>query len=116
MLDLAVPDTSDMWAQVKQVAAGGMHSVVLLTSGKVFTAGVNDEGPLGRPTGHPLLAWFCPSSVHGCLRCMHAAKVGLMPRGCQLEHLAASTHGKSDSQGSQGRVLEVVVLTAAESQ
>ena len=30
-----------------------MHSVVLLENGKVFTAGVNDEGALGRPTGAP---------------------------------------------------------------
>ena len=52
-----------MWAQVKQVAAGGMHSVVLPTSGKVFTAGVNDEGPLGRPTGRPLLVYLLHSSM-----------------------------------------------------
>ena len=49
--------------QVKQVTAGGMHSVVLLTSGKVFTAGVNDEGPLGRPTGAGLL----PTCLMPCI-------------------------------------------------
>lgn len=38
-------------AQVKQVAAGGMHSVALKANGEVFTAGVNDEAALGRKTG-----------------------------------------------------------------
>ena len=39
--------------QVKQVAAGGMHSVALSMDGHVYTTGVNDEGALGRMTRGP---------------------------------------------------------------
>ena len=37
--------------QVRQVAAGGMHSVALTDDGQIWTTGVNDEGALGRETG-----------------------------------------------------------------
>ncbi|KAK2726254.1 regulator of chromosome condensation-like isoform X2 [Artemia franciscana] len=36
--------------QVIDVAAGGLHSVILTTDGEVFTFGNNDEGALGRLT------------------------------------------------------------------
>jgi len=39
-----------LW-QVKHIAAGGMHSVVVGVDGTVFTCGVNNEGALGRNTG-----------------------------------------------------------------
>lgn len=39
-----------MFLQAVAVAAGGMHTVCLTASGKIFTWGVNDEGALGRYT------------------------------------------------------------------
>jgi regulator of chromosome condensation len=36
--------------QIIQVAAGGMHTVVLSEDGRVFTFGVNDDMALGRIT------------------------------------------------------------------
>ena len=44
-----------MTLQVRQVAAGGMHSVALTMDGRVFTTGVNDEAALGRQTGDKLI-------------------------------------------------------------
>ena len=38
--------------QVRQVVAGGMHSVAVTEAGDIFTTGVNDEAALGRRTGH----------------------------------------------------------------
>lgn len=35
-------------SKIRQVAAGGMHSVVLTTAGSIYTFGVGDEGALGR--------------------------------------------------------------------
>jgi len=40
--------------QVKQIAAGGMHSVAVSMEGQVYTTGVNDEAALGRKTGEHL--------------------------------------------------------------
>eukprot|EP00210_Caulerpa_lentillifera_P001505 g1443.t1 len=41
-----------LW-DIQDVAAGGMHTVVLLKDGTVWSFGVNDEGALGRPTTQP---------------------------------------------------------------
>lgn len=41
-------------AQVRQSAAGGMHTVALLDNGSVQSWGVNDEGALGRQTAGEL--------------------------------------------------------------
>lgn len=38
------------YAQVRQVCAGGMHSLALLEDGTLYSWGVNDEGALGRQT------------------------------------------------------------------
>ena len=43
-------DTSPLFMQVKSIAAGGMHSLVVTGNGRLFSCGVNDEGALGRKT------------------------------------------------------------------
>ena len=51
--------------QVVQIAAGGMHSVVLTEDRNVFTTGVNDEAALGRKTGKDLTeATFSNDGTH----------------------------------------------------
>ncbi|XP_077991221.1 regulator of chromosome condensation-like [Glandiceps talaboti] len=45
---VTLPDGAD--GDAIQVEAGGMHTVVLTSEGKIFTFGCNDEGALGRDT------------------------------------------------------------------
>lgn len=44
---VVINDTED---KIVAAAAGGMHSLVLSESGKVYSFGCNDDGSLGRPT------------------------------------------------------------------
>ena len=43
---------------IRYVASGGIHSLAVSSSGRVFTCGVNDDGALGRPTKPKMLAEF----------------------------------------------------------
>ncbi len=46
------------FAQVLQVACGGMHTVTLTEDHAIYSWGVNDEGALGRETGQ-YSSWHC---------------------------------------------------------
>ncbi|KAK9885818.1 hypothetical protein WA026_013690 [Henosepilachna vigintioctopunctata] len=50
--------------QIVDVCAGGMHTVCLTKSGKVFTFGCNDEGALGRKTDEEENSEFKPGEVN----------------------------------------------------
>lgn len=69
-----------MSLQVVQVVAGGMHSVCLCESGKIYSWGVNDEGALGRYTDGD--AWKNSGLATGTPGDAYTPAEVTMPDGC----------------------------------